>query len=167
MSRTTPSALQECLRGTNNSDYTPPSFTEHLYYTPEENRTTSEVTEPKKRLAKLGIIVPPKTRQCLRTPNEENHGLQSRPLYTANYSKGISVHDESNQGNIQQVTTYVTDIYQRLYTDRLGCTYDSTSTLHIYLLPMMDPFSTFPKCLHRGGHQPTPIHRLPTGHSHA
>ncbi len=167
MSRTTPSALQECLRGTNNSDYTPPSFTGHLYYTPEENRTTSEVTEPKKRLAKLGIIVPPKTRQCLRTPNEENHGLQSRPLYTANYSKGISVHDESNQGNIQQVTTYVTDIYQRLYSAEVSSTDDSASPMHIYLLPMIDPFSTFSKCIHLGGHPPPPIHRLPTRNNHA
>jgi hypothetical protein len=53
--------------------------------------------------------------------NIPNHGLQQKPLYPSEYSQGISVYDEINRDNVQQVPNYVTDIYQRLYCAEVSC----------------------------------------------
>jgi hypothetical protein len=75
----------------------------------------------RKRQEVQGVSIPSSTRLCLRTLKEdESHGLQNPHLYTAEYSQQISGYDEINRHVTEHVPDYVTDIYQRLYSEEVS-----------------------------------------------
>jgi hypothetical protein len=44
-----------------------------------------------------------------------DYGLQREPFDPSKYTPGISMHDSANRDDAQEVSDYVTDIFQRLY----------------------------------------------------
>lgn len=59
---------------------------------------------------------------------DTDHGLQRHPFDDTKYTAGIADFDKENKDDPQKVTTYVTDIFQRLFESEVRQVGSATSS---------------------------------------
>jgi hypothetical protein len=52
---------------------------------------------------------------CLDILDDGNHGLQREPFDDSKFTAGIATYDEEHKDDLKQASSYVTDIFQRLF----------------------------------------------------
>jgi hypothetical protein len=93
---------------------------QYIYHTPDIGPSSPVIPVPRKRTALPGIVIPSSTRLCPGTTEKGSYGLQDNNLYSAEYSVQVASYDMHDKDDVNYVPSYVTDIYQRLYSEEVS-----------------------------------------------